>query len=99
MLWGKGQKVVGVVRGKVGWLLTHFLMLGRGTRDRSPLVTFLSRDQEQTYAEVPLFQVPAATRSLSPWRKAGLKLSDRGGDSCPIARQVGRSQGFLREGW
>lgn len=99
MLWGKGQKVVVVVREKVGWLLTHFLVLGRRTRDRSPLVTFLSRDQEQTYAEVPLFQVPAATSSLSLWRKADLKLScRRGAGNCPIALQVGTSQGFLREG-
>lgn len=36
MLWGKGQKVVGVVRGKVGWLLTHFLVLGRGTKGPEP---------------------------------------------------------------
>lgn len=32
---------------------------GRGTRDPSPLVTFPSRDQRPTCAEVPFLQVPA----------------------------------------
>ncbi|KAL1766623.1 transcription elongation factor A SII-like 5 [Sigmodon hispidus] len=79
---------MGVVREKVGWLLTHFVVLGRGARDRSPLVTFLSRDQEQPYAEVPLFQVPAATQLLISVEEGRLETERQSGGNCPIARQL-----------
>lgn len=47
------------MRGRSGLAPDALSAGGRGTRDPSPLVTFLSRDQKPTCAEVPLLQVPA----------------------------------------
>jgi hypothetical protein len=75
MLWRRDRVGVGVVKGRSRLAPDALSAGGRGTRDPSPLVTFSSRDQEPTCAEVPLFQVPAPY-FRGRRKKADLKLRD-----------------------